>query len=152
MGISAGPQPGALTASGQHGHRPFPRPGEVRHAITIQGATHEPFLRRRPVRIAAGPCPSSAVKLEGEPREPVSCCAPRPTRCACGGRRRAINYLRRGPDLGSLGFGGTVGSGINATGQVTGYSYLSTLVPTPECPPVYGNTKKTCVEHPWHAF
>src|SRR5215469_11694230 len=55
-------------------------------------------------------------------------------------------------DLGSLGFGGTVGSGINATGQVTGYSYLSTLVPTPECPPVYGNTKKTCVEHPWHAF
>ncbi len=55
-------------------------------------------------------------------------------------------------DLGSLGFGGTVGSGINAKGQVTGYSYLSTLVPTPECPPVYGNTKKTCVEHPWHAF
>jgi len=35
---------------------------------------------------------------------------------------------------------------------VTGYSYLSTLVPTPSCPPVYGNTKKTCVEHPWHAF
>ena len=55
-------------------------------------------------------------------------------------------------NLGSLGFGGTVGSGINATGQVTGYSYLSTLVPTPSCPPVYGNTKKTCVEHPWHAF
>ena len=34
---------------------------------------------------------------------------------------------------------------------MTGYSYLSTLVPTPACPPVYGN-KKTCVEHPWHAF
>jgi probable HAF family extracellular repeat protein len=33
-----------------------------------------------------------------------------------------------------------------------GYSYLSTLVPTLACPPVYGNTKKTCVEHPWHAF
>jgi probable HAF family extracellular repeat protein len=55
-------------------------------------------------------------------------------------------------DLGSLGLGETVGSAINATGQVTGYSYLSTLVPTPACPPVYGNNKKTCVEHPWHAF
>jgi probable HAF family extracellular repeat protein len=54
-------------------------------------------------------------------------------------------------DLGSLGLGSD-GSAVNATGQVTGYSYLSTLVPTPECPPVYGNTKKTCVEHPWHAF
>ena len=55
-------------------------------------------------------------------------------------------------DLGSLGLGETVGSAINATGQVTGYSYLSTLVPTPACPPVYGNNKKNCVEHPWHAF
>jgi probable HAF family extracellular repeat protein len=55
-------------------------------------------------------------------------------------------------DLGSLGLGVSDGSGINATGQVTGTSYLSTLVPTPSCPPVYGNTKKTCVEHPWHAF
>jgi uncharacterized membrane protein len=55
-------------------------------------------------------------------------------------------------NLGSLGAGGTVAAGINATGEVTGYSFLSTLVPTPECPPVYGNTKKTCVEHPWHAF
>lgn len=55
-------------------------------------------------------------------------------------------------DLGSLGLGETTGSAINATGQVTGYSYLSTLVPTPACPPVYGNNKKTCVEHPWHAF
>jgi probable HAF family extracellular repeat protein len=55
-------------------------------------------------------------------------------------------------DLGSLGLGTSNGSGINATGQVTGYSYLTTLVPTPSCPPVYGNTKKTCVEHPWHAF
>ena len=55
-------------------------------------------------------------------------------------------------DLGSLGLGTSNGSGINATGAVTGYSYLSKLVATPECPPVYGNTKKTCVEHPWHAF
>jgi probable HAF family extracellular repeat protein len=55
-------------------------------------------------------------------------------------------------DLGSLGLGTSDGSAINATGQVTGTSYLSTLVPTPSCPPVYGNTKKTCVEHPWHAF
>jgi probable HAF family extracellular repeat protein len=55
-------------------------------------------------------------------------------------------------DLGSLGLGASDGNAINATGEVTGYSYLSTLVPTPSCPPVYGNTKKTCVEHPWHAF
>ena len=55
-------------------------------------------------------------------------------------------------DLGSLGLGETVGSAINAAGQVTGYSYLPALVPTPSCPPVYGNNKKTCVEHPWHAF
>jgi probable HAF family extracellular repeat protein len=55
-------------------------------------------------------------------------------------------------DLGSLGLGVSDGYGINATGEVTGTSYLSTLVPTPSCPPVYGNTKKTCVEHPWHAF
>jgi probable HAF family extracellular repeat protein len=55
-------------------------------------------------------------------------------------------------DLGSLGLGTSDGSASNATGQVTGYSYLSTLVPTPACPPVYGNTKKTCVEHPWHAY
>jgi probable HAF family extracellular repeat protein len=54
-------------------------------------------------------------------------------------------------DLGSLGQG-TVGSAVNATGQVTGYSYLSTLVQDPAgCPPNYPNPKK-CVEHPWHAF
>ena len=54
-------------------------------------------------------------------------------------------------DPGSPG-GGSNPSAINVTGEVTGYSYLSTLVPTPSCPPVYGNTTKTCVEHPWHAF
>jgi len=55
-------------------------------------------------------------------------------------------------NLGSLGSGGTVGSAVNATGQVTGYSYLSTLVQDPAgCPPNYPNPKK-CVEHPWHAF
>ena len=54
--------------------------------------------------------------------------------------------------LGSLGAGSTNGSAVNATGQVTGYSYLSTLVPDPAgCPPNYPNPKK-CVEHPWHAF
>jgi hypothetical protein len=50
--------------------------------------------------------------------------------------------------LGSLGLGSTAASEINATGQVTGYSYLTTLVPTPACPPVYGKNKKNCVEHP----
>jgi probable HAF family extracellular repeat protein len=55
-------------------------------------------------------------------------------------------------DLGSLGAGGTNGSAVNATGQVTGYSSLSALVQDPAgCPPNYPNPKK-CVEHPWHAF
>ena len=53
-------------------------------------------------------------------------------------------------DLGSLGLGST-GNGINATGEVTGYSYLTTLVPTPRCVP-YGNKKPVCTEHPYHAF
>ena len=38
-------------------------------------------------------------------------------------------------DLGSLGQGQTDGNAINATAQVTGYSYLSTLVSTPQCRP-----------------
>ena len=54
-------------------------------------------------------------------------------------------------NLGSLGAGGTVAAGINATGEVTGYSTLSTLVPTPVCVP-YGNKPPTCKVHPWHAF
>ena len=37
-------------------------------------------------------------------------------------------------DLGSLGLGSTP-NGINATGEVTGSSYLPTLVPTPSCRP-----------------
>jgi probable HAF family extracellular repeat protein len=53
-------------------------------------------------------------------------------------------------DLGSLGLGSTP-NGINATGEVTGLSYLSTLVPTPSCVP-YGNHKPVCKEHPYHAF
>ena len=53
-------------------------------------------------------------------------------------------------ELGSLGLGSTP-NGINATGEVTGYSYLSTLVPTPNCVP-YGNHKPVCKEHPYHAF
>jgi probable HAF family extracellular repeat protein len=53
-------------------------------------------------------------------------------------------------DLGSLGLG-TTGTGINATGEVTGYSSLTTLVPTPRCVP-YGNKPPVCTEHPYHAF
>ena len=53
-------------------------------------------------------------------------------------------------DLGSLGLG-TGPNGINATGEVTGSSSLSTLVPTPRCVP-YGNHKPVCTEHPAHAF
>jgi probable HAF family extracellular repeat protein len=52
--------------------------------------------------------------------------------------------------LGSLGLG-TTGNGINATGEVTGSSSLTTLVPTPDCVP-YGNKPPVCTEHPYHAF
>jgi probable HAF family extracellular repeat protein len=54
-------------------------------------------------------------------------------------------------DLGSLGGGGARGLAINASGQVTGDSVLSTLVQVP-CPPQqYGGAKK-CFKHPDHAF
>jgi probable HAF family extracellular repeat protein len=53
-------------------------------------------------------------------------------------------------DLGSLGLG-TTGTGINATGEVTGYSSVTTLVPTPRCVR-YGNKPPVCTEHPYHAF
>src|SRR6266568_4179438 len=100
------------------------------------------------------------ARLEGGCHEPPYL-AHRAAGRAGAGRRPAGR--RRGPGgcgnhdvhdhrSGLTGLGTSDGLGINATGQVTGYSYLSTLVPTPSCPPVYGNTKKTCVEHPWHAF
>jgi probable HAF family extracellular repeat protein len=52
--------------------------------------------------------------------------------------------------LGSLGLGSGP-AGINATGEVTGSSTLTTLVPTPSCIP-YGNHKPVCTEHPYHGF
>ena len=52
--------------------------------------------------------------------------------------------------LGSLGLGSGP-SGINAVGEVTGSSALTTLVPTPTCHP-YHNLKPVCTEHPYHAF
>ena len=54
-------------------------------------------------------------------------------------------------DLGSLGGGVAHGLAINASGQVTGDSVLSTLVQVP-CPPQrYGGPQK-CFKHPDHAF
>jgi probable HAF family extracellular repeat protein len=54
-------------------------------------------------------------------------------------------------DLGSLGLGITHGLAINATGEITGYSYLSTEFQV-TCPPQrYGGPTK-CFEHPYHAF
>jgi probable HAF family extracellular repeat protein len=51
--------------------------------------------------------------------------------------------------MGSLGLG-SFGYGINATGQVTGLSSLSTTYTVP-CPPSYPSTTK-CTAHPAHAF
>jgi probable HAF family extracellular repeat protein len=51
-------------------------------------------------------------------------------------------------DLGSLGLGVTVGSAINANGQITGGSYLATTVPTTGC----GRRVTHCVTHPEHPF
>ena len=54
-------------------------------------------------------------------------------------------------DLGSLGFGVSDALAVNATGEVTGYSYLSKEIQIP-CPPQqYGQPKK-CFEAPYHAF
>jgi probable HAF family extracellular repeat protein len=50
-------------------------------------------------------------------------------------------------DMGSLGLAESDGYGINATGQVTGLSYLSTTY-TYSC----GYPVRTCTAHPFHAF
>jgi len=52
--------------------------------------------------------------------------------------------------LGNLGYGVSDPSAINASGQVTGLSHLSTSI-TYSCPTHY-NPKRTCVYHPGHAF
>jgi probable HAF family extracellular repeat protein len=52
-------------------------------------------------------------------------------------------------NLGSLGFGTTVATGINAGGQITGESYLGTEVQT-KCPTP--KHKPPCFTHPGHAF
>jgi probable HAF family extracellular repeat protein len=51
-------------------------------------------------------------------------------------------------DLGSLGLGVSVGSGINANAQITGGSYLASTVPIP-CRP---KQKPPCTTHPEHPF
>jgi probable HAF family extracellular repeat protein len=54
-------------------------------------------------------------------------------------------------DLGSLGYGVSDGLAINANGQVTGYSYLSTQIQV-SCPPRQYGQQKKCYIHPYHAF
>jgi probable HAF family extracellular repeat protein len=69
--------------------------------------------------------------------------------CVTAGPALATTYSIT--DLGSLGAGGTYGLAINASGQVTGSSVLSTEVQVP-CPPQkYGQPKK-CFTNPEHAF
>ena len=51
-------------------------------------------------------------------------------------------------DLGSLGLGVSVGSGMNANAQITGGSYLASTVPIP-CRP---KQKPPCTTHPEHPF
>ena len=50
-------------------------------------------------------------------------------------------------DLGGLGYGVSLGLGINATGEAVGRSYLAQTVPTTGCPP-----RHTCVTHPADPF
>jgi probable HAF family extracellular repeat protein len=50
-------------------------------------------------------------------------------------------------DMGSLGLGESFGYGVNATGQATGLSYLSTTY-TYSC----GYPVRTCTAHPFRAF
>jgi uncharacterized membrane protein len=49
--------------------------------------------------------------------------------------------------MGSLGLGESFGYGVNATGQATGLSYLSSTN-THSC----GYPVKSCTAHPYHAF
>src|SRR6266568_2634500 len=51
-------------------------------------------------------------------------------------------------DLGSLGYGISDGLAINANGQVTGYSYLSTQIQV-TCPPRQYGQQKKCYIHPY---
>jgi probable HAF family extracellular repeat protein len=54
-------------------------------------------------------------------------------------------------DLGTLGYD-TYGLAINATGQITGYSYTTAEIQIP-CPPSPDYPKqKKCFENPYHAF
>ena len=72
-----------------------------------------------------------------------------PTLAAAAPAAAATTYTIT--DLGSLGAGVTRGAAINASGQITGDSVLSTLVQVP-CPPQkYGGPQK-CFTHPDHAF
>jgi len=50
-------------------------------------------------------------------------------------------------DLGGVGYGVSLGFGINAAGEAVGRSYLAQTVPTTGCPP-----RHTCVTHPADPF
>ena len=50
-------------------------------------------------------------------------------------------------DLRGLGYGVSLGFGINAAGEAVGRSYLAQTVPTTGCPP-----RHTCVTHPADPF
>jgi probable HAF family extracellular repeat protein len=52
-------------------------------------------------------------------------------------------------DLGSLGYGTTYGTAVNASGQITGESYLGTEV---QVPCATRHDKPPCFTHPGHAF
>ena len=59
----------------------------------------------------------------------------------------ASSYTATG--LGSLGFGTTIATGINASGQITGESYLATEV---QIPCSDRRHKGPCFTHPGHAL
>jgi probable HAF family extracellular repeat protein len=63
------------------------------------------------------------------------------------GAEAASRYTMR--DAGSLGYGTTVATAINASGQITGESYLGTEVVV-KCP--VPRDKPPCFTHPGHAF
>jgi probable HAF family extracellular repeat protein len=73
-----------------------------------------------------------------------------PTAAAAAAPAAAATTAYTVTSLGTLGLSSSPSS-INATGEVTGSSLLTTLVPTPSCIP-YGNHKPVCTEHPYHGF
>jgi hypothetical protein len=118
IGISAGPVPGALTASGQHGHRPYRRPGEVvmrspLKALLITGSLAAAILGAALPAAVATAAPAGAHPKPPPSPSPTPSSSPTPTlitsNFACSN-----GVCEVGP--GNVGM--SFAAGINDNGQI----------------------------------